>query len=479
MAFSPIHDAWIQQGLVDASFRLHVVPCGTGSWGQVEALPVDVYYCDFAQYDPPEGFPERDVCCIRTQGAWWIILTKAVFDHLQQLAQDGELILGLEQTITVVNERQIGAWLLVRDQTLTAEQALEQMDQYLLGKYGPDYASVKSILSSRVLEDQEDLQFADESFGKEPLEVDGLEDISAVLAQASDREAIRPDRWVWVARCPRLLRRLNVAQRIKLALGLALLLAVLIIECPRLWRLSVEVYGPSSIDLKASFPQIRWIDRTSESVMSTARVSRTLFQALSHRNPFKAAGSIVEVSVRDGQTPVESKVYRWRVLFDETGAQDELTAEMRHLSRKEMRGLQNALSGYRSLRFVLAYKLLMRWGHNGRFIVIFTGLCLAGLGLLIRRLLRRVQSIQTDMTVRDHAAGGTILESLSRDAGAAENLMRFNQQRRLRMHDKKDAAPWEKETFEWVERHIDQDSGKAKRKMRDERLQEKRDASRY
>jgi len=183
--------------------------------------------------------------------------------------------------------------------------------------------------------------------------------------------------------------------------------------------------------------------------------------------------------VRDGQTPVESKVYRWRVLFDETGAQDELTAEMRHLSRKEMRGLQNALSGYRSLRFVLAYKLLMRWGHNGRFIVIFTGLCLAGLGLLIRRLLRRVQSIQTDMTVRDHAAGGTILESLSRDAGAAENLMRFNQQRRLRMHDKKDAAPWEKETFEWVERHIDQDSGKAKRKMRDERLQEKRDASRY
>jgi hypothetical protein len=479
MAFSQVHDAWVQQGLVDATFGLHVVPSGSESWGQVEDLPVDVYYCDFEQYDPPSGFPQRDVCCIRTQGAWWIILTKAVFDHLQQLAQAGELILGLEQTITVVNERQIGAWLLARDQALAAEQALEQMDQYLFSKYGQDYASVKSILEGEINEDQEDLQFADESFGKEPLEVDELEDISTVLEEASDRKAPRPESWGWLARCSRRLRRLNMAQRTKLAVVLAMLLGVLILEGPRLGRLSVEVYGPSKVDLKASFPQIRWIDRSADSVLSTPRVSRSLFQALSHRNPFKAADSVVEVSVRDGLMPDDSKLYRWRVLFDETGPQDEITAEMRHLSGKEMRSLQNALSGYRSLRFIMAYKLLMRWGHNGRFIVIFTGLCLGVLVLLVKRLLRQVQSIETDMTVRDFAAGGKILESLSQDAGAAENLMRFNQDRRLRMQGKRAEASWEKETFEWVEHHVDQATGKTKRKLRDERLQERRKASRY
>lgn len=463
---------------MDATLGLHVVSCGAGLWGQVEDLPVDVYYCDFAQYDPPEGFPERDVCCIRTQGAWWIILTQAVFDLLQQLAQDGELALGLEQTLTAINERQIGAWILVRDQAVTAEQALEQMDEYLFGKYGPDYASVQSILAGEATEDQEETYFAERSFGTEPLEVDELEDVTAVLDGALDAKPRTARRSIRVGRVLAKFRRWGVAQRVKVSVVLVLLLGVLVLEGPRLSRFTADVYGPSSVDLKASFPRVRWIDRTADSVLSTPRVSRSLFQALTHRNPFKPVDSIVEVSVRDMLLPDESKVYRWKILCDETGPQDEIAAQMPHLSRKEMRGLQNSLSGYRSLRFIMAYKLLMCWGHNGRFIVVFTGLCLGVLVLLVRRLLKRVQSIQSDMSVRDEAAGGKILESLAQDTQAAENLMRFNQDRRLRMQGKGAAASWEKQTFEWVEHHVDPATGKTKRKLRDEHLAEKRGAGR-
>jgi hypothetical protein len=121
----------------------------------------------------------------------------------------------------------------------------------------------------------------------------------------------------------------------------------------------------------------------------------------------------------------------------------------------------------------------MRWGHNGRFIVIFTGLCFGGLGLLIKRLLRQVQSIQTDAAVRDVAAGGKILESVAQDTQAVENLMRFNQQRRLRMHDKGPVASWVKEAFDWVECHVDQETGKTKRKKRDDLLKEKRKGSQF
>ncbi len=479
MAFSQIHDEWIHKGLVDATLRLHVMSSGDGSWGQVEDLPVDVYYCDFEQYDPPQGFPRRDACCIRTNGAWWIILAKPVYDHLQQLAQDGELVGGFAHTMTVINERQIGAWLLVRDSALTAEQALEQMDKYLFEKYGKDYASIKNILENESAEDQEDLQFAEESFGEEPLEPDAPEDTTSVLEQTLDRKGAIPNGPIWVTWFSRVVQRLDISQRIKVATVLVLLLAVLVLECPRLWRLSVEVYGPSTVDLRARFPRIRWLDRTSDSVILTPRVSRSLFQAMSHRNPFKAAGSIVEVSVRDFQIPGESKRYRWKISLDETGPQDEITAQMSHLSRKEMRGLQNSLSGYGSLRFILAFRLFMKWGHDGRFIVIFTGLCIGGLGLLIRRFLRQVQSIQTDMAVRDEAAGSKILESVAQDTQAVDNLMRFNQRRRLRMHNKGPAASWEKETFDWVEHHVDQETGKTKRKKRDDRLKEERKGSRF
>ncbi|NQV35680.1 MAG: hypothetical protein HQ515_23505 [Phycisphaeraceae bacterium] len=61
MAFSQLHDEWIQKGLLDAAFTLQVLGSGNGSWGQVEELPVDVYTCDFELYDPPRGFPLRDI----------------------------------------------------------------------------------------------------------------------------------------------------------------------------------------------------------------------------------------------------------------------------------------------------------------------------------------------------------------------------------------------------------------------------------
>ena len=149
MGFSQVHDEWIRKGLVDATFTLHVVPRGKGSWGQVEDLPVDVYFCDFEQYDPPAGFPLRDICCIRTEAAWWIILAKPVFDHAQQLAQDGELPPGFAHAMTVINERQIGAWLLVRDKALSGEQALEHMDRRLFEKYGQDCVAGAAIIIRR------------------------------------------------------------------------------------------------------------------------------------------------------------------------------------------------------------------------------------------------------------------------------------------------------------------------------------------
>ncbi len=474
MAFSQIHDEWIRKGLVDAAFALHVVPCGKGSWGQVEHLPVDVYFCDFQQYDPPLGLPVRHICCIRTNAAWWIILAKPVFDHVQQCAQDGELPKGLANTLRVINERQIGAWLLVRDRDMPGEQALKHMDLSLLEKYGQDYRVVMDILVHETSTDPERGQFDDQDFGKEPLEADSLEDINPVLKEAADQRTARSQRRI---RGKHLLTRfhpLDLYRRVKIAGVWVLLVVVLIVECPRLWRLSVDVYGPPTVDLEASFPTIRWIDRTSESVMSAPHVSRCLYQAVSYRNPFKVAGSIVEVSVRDDQTHDASSVYRWEIALDGTGTQDEITVRMAHLSKKEMRRLQNTLSGYKSQKFILACKLFMTWGHDGRFVLICTGLCVAGMGLLIRRVVRRIQGIESDMTIRGVAAHGKILESVAQDAQAAENLMRFNQDRRLRLHDKGPAPPWEREAFDWVELQIDPDTGQTKRKQRDGRLKQTR-----
>ena len=477
MPFSQIHDAWIHKGLVDATFTLHVLPCGNGSWGQVEDLPVDVYTCDFEQYGPPQGFPTRDICCIRTKTAWWVILTKPVADHLLELAQNGELKLGFERTMTVLNERQIGAWLLVRDRELSGEQALEHMDQRLFEEHGQDYGAVKSILEPEETEGRVDPYFGDDDFGKEPLEPQAVEQETLAWEQALVQKAASPSRRIWAERLVCALRRLSITQGMKVT-GAFVLAVVIIIECSRLWRLSSGIYGPASVDLEARFPKIRWIDRTSGSVMSASRVSRSLFQAVSHRNPFKVAGSIVEVSVRDIQKADESRAYRWRIILDETGTEDEITAQMSYLSGKEMRDLENALSGYKNLRFILAFKLFMAWGHNGRFIVIFTGLCVGVVGLLVRRVLRQMQSIQDDMAVRDVAASSKILESVAQDAQAAENLMRFNQARRLRMHDKGAAQAWEKGAFDWVELNVDQETGKTKRRKRDDRLAQKRKGNR-
>ena len=267
MAFSQIHDEWIHKGLLDATFTLHVVPCGKGSWGQVEELPVDMYFCDFQQYDPPQGFPVRHICCIRTDAAWWNILAKPVFDHVQQLAQDGELPQGLANTLRVINERQIGAWLLVRDRALSGEQALEHMDRRLFEKDGHDYRAVMDILEHETSRDPEAFQFDDQDFGKEPLETDALEDIKPVLEEAVYRRATRPKKRIRRKHLLTMLHQLDLYRRIKIAGVLVLLVAVLIVECPRLWRLSVAVYGPSTVDIKASFPNIRWIDLTSKSVM--------------------------------------------------------------------------------------------------------------------------------------------------------------------------------------------------------------------
>ncbi len=465
MPFSQRHDQWVHKGLVNGMFTLHVVPSADGSWGQVEDLPVDVYSCDFELYDPPYGVPPREIFCIRTDAAWWIILTKPVFDQMEQLALDGELSQGFAQAITVINERHIGAWLLVRDKALSSEQALEHMDRRLLETYGQDCAFIKAIMENDQSENPEDLQFDEEDFGREPLEDDIL-----TREPAWDRQETTPNKRIWVNRLATVHTRFRLTQRTKIAGVLALLVAVLILECPRFLHLYQEVYGPPTIDLATCFPHIRWNDRTSDSVMSASHVSRSLFQALSHRNPFKVAGSVVEVSVRDGQRPDESLVYRWKIALDETGTQDEITAEMSRLSGQEMRGLQNTLSGYKSLKFILAFKLFMGWGHHGRFIVILTGLCLAGLGLLIRRVLRRMQAIETDMAVRDAAAHGKILESVAQDTQAAENLMRFNQGRRLQMIEKRSTKSWEQEAFDWVEHHIDRDTGKTKRRQRDARL---------
>ncbi|NQV35681.1 MAG: hypothetical protein HQ515_23510 [Phycisphaeraceae bacterium] len=165
-------------------------------------------------------------------------------------------------------------------------------------------------------------------------------------------------------------------------------------------------------------------------------------------------------------------------MLDETGTQGEITAQRNELSGREMRNLQNALSGYKNLKFILAFRRFMTWGHNGRFIVIFTGLCVGAVGLLINRVLRQMQSIEADMAVRGVAAHGKILESVAQDAQAAENLMGFNQERRLRMVDKGAAQAWQKEAFDWVEQHVDQETGKTKLRKRDDLLAQKRQVNR-
>jgi hypothetical protein len=327
MPFSQTHDAWIREGLVKAAFSLTVVSPKKGSWGQVEDLPVDVYACDFEQYDPPAGFPPREICCVRTQGAWWIILTKPLFEHLLQLARDGELPRGFDHAMALMNERQIGAWLLVRDRALSGDQALDLMDQRLCDKNGPDYARVKDLLQAGAAPDPEDLQFEDDQFGMEPLEQDVWS-----LEEIAHHGCVRPRRRRWKRDLRAVLHRLMDAKQWK-RVGIGVLVTVVILlETPRLRQLYGDVYGPSAVDLEASLPEIRWIDETSESVLQTPRVSRSLYQAVSHRNPFKAGGSIVEVSVRDMTGPDGATGYYWRILLDETGPRDEITAAMDRLS---------------------------------------------------------------------------------------------------------------------------------------------------
>lgn len=88
-------------------------------------------------------------------------------------------------------------------------------------------------------------------------------------------------------------------------------------------------------------------------------------------------------------------------------------------------------------------------------------------------MIRQARTIQDEVAIRGVAAGSKILESVSQDAHAAENLMLFNQQRR--MQGKGALKPWEQEAFAWVDHNVDRYTGKTRRKQRDEALKEKWD----
>ncbi len=187
----PEHDEWIRDGLRDATFALQVVPAGKGSaqWGSVEELPVDVYHCDFFKYDPPEDFPRHDVCCIRTGAAWWIIFTESMHACLQERAQAGELIQSLHQTIARINERQIGAWLLVRDQGMSGEQALAEMDRYLAERDEAAYADIQTLFFPSEALSENAIEFEDDDYGSEPLDLGSLDgDILAFGRDLDDRD---------------------------------------------------------------------------------------------------------------------------------------------------------------------------------------------------------------------------------------------------------------------------------------------------
>lgn len=442
-------------------------------WGHVEGVPVDVYYCDFKAYGPPDAFPTWDVCCIRTEAAWWIIFTQVLFRHLQVQAQNGELPQDLFSTVTMVNERLIGAWLLVRDRALDSELAMSQMDEYLVKKYGEDFKVIQGILEQGRSEDEE-IFFKDGDFGKEPLDEDSLNGGSLL----DNREPVRA-KWTawypaWMIRSLKRFDGLKLSQRMTILSILVVVVVILVIEGPRLRSLYRQVYGPGIVDLQADFPAIYWVDSTDEAVLSRPDVARALYQAIQWRNPFKAATPLKKIGVRKVQRNSEVAVYRWDIIWDAIAEEPQVHVEMIRCSKKEIRILQNTVSEYRNLRFMLCSKLFMKWGHNGRFIVLFTGLCLGGLGLLARRLVRQIKSVESDATIRGYAAGSRILEAVAQDAKAAQNLTLFNQERRLHRQGLKNAEGWEQEAFDWIDRNVDPETGQTRRKMREDSLKDDR-----
>ncbi len=100
-------------------------------------------------------------------------------------------------------------------------------------------------------------------------------------------------------------------------------------------------------------------------------------------------------------------------------------------------------------------------------------MCGCGLILLIMRLVRRVKVIEVETAVRNAAAGSKILEAVAQDKQAAENLMLFNQDRRLQMSDGGPTEAWEREAFDWVEQNIDLETGQTRRAQREETLKKK------
>lgn len=474
MAFTPEHDQWVKQGLIDATFTLHLLPMGKGfhQWGDVEDLPVDVYYCDFEQYDPPDGFPQWDVCCVRTKTAWWIVLTQPLFFHLALLSQDGELPQDFYHTITFLNERHIGAWLWVRDRGVSGELALAMMDDRMVKRYGENYQAVKAVLDQGMPHEGSNvsLMFGLEVFNKETLEPHGLEE--AVL---DFHRRLEPTQSVsGTAKCLQGLGRddqkLSLSSGLKWSALLVLLVVVLVIEVPRSQQLYHQVYGPNQVDLKERFPAIEWVDHSGESLFENPLVSRALHQAIVWRNPYQALTPIQAISVAKLQQDSRGPIYRWTVVSDEIAQNHQVRIDMEQFSGRHMRALENAVSGYKNLRLILCSKLVLLWGGNGRFVVLFTASCLWILGRLVMRVVRRVKSIEADDAVRNCAAGPKILESVAQDKQAAENLMLFNQDRRLRMNDEGTTEDWEREAFDWIDHNIAPETGQTRRSQRDEAL---------
>lgn len=433
-------------------------------WGTVDGIPIEVYACDFTQHAPPADFPNRAVLCVKTDSAWKVVLTQAAHDYLNDMGEQRPLSKEVAGSIAIVIERQIGALKLMRDQGLTTLQALDRMDAVLKEKFPQDYPQICGVFDE---EPEEDLQFADADFGKEPLNVEELADEfdnrrDGVVSTPARHYLLNwLNRWVaWWRRRPQALRRIRRWQCVAV-----LLLVLLVVEGPRLYRIVRDIYGPwRAVNLSQAFPDIRWEDRTPDEVLQWRRVSRALYQAISRRNPFKNRGAVTGVTVRH-VSPDQG--YEWTTHLDGSGEWEQIVVITQGLSGKHMRALRNRVSGYRNLGFIMGYKAIMTWGHEGRFIVLFTLACLGVVVLLAKRAVDRGKALQRDMAIRNVAATGNVLQAVAEDGAAAENLLLFNQQRRLRAQDKRLNHPWEQDAFEWVELNLDPETGKTRQQQRD------------
>ncbi len=366
MAFTPEHDQWVKEGLINATFTLHVLPMGRGfhQWGHVEELPVDVYYCDFEQYDPPAGFPRWDVCCVRTNAAWWVVLTEPLFVQLAILSQDGQLPQEFFHTITFLNERHIGAWLWVRDRGLSGDEALAKMDQRMIDRYGENYRAVKEVLDREVSVEgsKASMMFGRDLFLHEPMVTEGVQKEVLDYHRRSEPTGRESGVSRWGRKGKQGWQELLSSSVFKWASVLVFLILVLMVEGPRTRTIARRVYGPVQVDLEEHFPAIEWSDYTGESLWDDPVIAQALHQALVWRNPYLASTPIQSIKVAKLRQNSMTSIYRWTVVSDEMAEDHQTRVDMEEFSGRQLRALQNAVSGYKSLHLILCSKLILLWG---------------------------------------------------------------------------------------------------------------------